>query len=93
MTCPRTCTRATVSYITTSSQEGAYLAGILAAKMTKTKKVGIVISAADDNWYKMSGGFVQGFKSVNKTDKIYFADHQPDRLRRRRPAASASPPA
>ena len=66
-----------VSYITTSSQEGAYLAGILAAKMTKTHKVGIVISAADDNWYKMSGGFAQGFRSVDKTSKIYFATISP----------------
>ena len=69
--------KGTTSYVTTSSQQGSYLAGILAAKMTKTKKVGIVISAADDNWYKMSGGFVQGFKSVNKTAKIYFATISP----------------
>jgi basic membrane protein A and related proteins len=66
-----------VSYITTSSQEAAYLAGILAAKTTKTHKVGIVISAADDNWYKMSGGFAQGFRSVDKTSKIYFATVSP----------------
>ena len=66
-----------VSYITTSSQQGAYLAGILAAKMTKTHKVGIVISAADDNWYKMSGGFAQGFRSVDKTSKIFFATISP----------------
>jgi simple sugar transport system substrate-binding protein len=65
--------KGTTSYITTSSQEGAYLAGILAAKTTKTHKVGIVISAADDNWYKMSGGFAQGFRSVDKSSKIYFA--------------------
>lgn len=69
--------KGTTSYITTSSQQGAYLAGILAAKMTKTQKVGIVISAADDNWYKMSGGFVQGFRSVNKKAKIYFATISP----------------
>ena len=67
----------TTSYITTSSQQGAYLAGILAAKKTKTHKVGIVISAADDNWYKMSGGFVQGFRHVNKKAKIFFATISP----------------
>jgi basic membrane protein A len=66
-----------VSYITTSSQEGSYLAGILAAKTTKTHKVGIVISAADDNWYKMSGGFAAGFRSVDKTSKIFFATVSP----------------
>jgi basic membrane protein A and related proteins len=69
--------KGTTSYITTSSQEGAYLAGILAAKMTKTHKVGIVISAADDNWYKMSGGFAQGFRSIDKTSKISFATISP----------------
>ena len=69
--------KGSVSYITTSSQEAAYLAGILAAKTTKTHKVGIVISAADDNWYKMSGGFAQGFRSVDKTSKIYFATISP----------------
>jgi basic membrane protein A len=66
-----------VSYVTTSSQEAAYLAGILAAKTTKTHKVGIVISAADDNWYKMSGGFAKGFRSVDKTSKIFFATVSP----------------
>jgi simple sugar transport system substrate-binding protein len=66
-----------VSYVTTSSQEGAYLAGILAAKTTKTHKVGIVISAADDNWYKMSGGFATGFRSIDKTSKIFFATVSP----------------
>src|SRR5205823_14935540 len=59
------------------SQEGAYLAGILAARMTKTHKVGIVISAADDNWYKMSGGFGSGFRSIDKKSKIYFATVSP----------------
>jgi len=66
-----------LSYITTSSQEGAYLAGILAARMTKTHKVGIIISASDDNWYKMSGGFAAGFRSVDQTSKIFFATISP----------------
>src|SRR5438132_3741319 len=66
-----------VSYITTSSQEGAYLAGVLAAKTTKTHKIGIIISAADDNWYKMSGGFAAGFRSIDKSSKIFFATVSP----------------
>src|SRR6266568_4488678 len=74
---PTNLTKGYVSYVTTSSQEGAYLAGILAAKMTKTHKVGIVISASDDNWYKMSGGFAAGFRSVDKTSKIFFATVSP----------------
>ncbi len=74
---PSNLKKGVVSYVTTSSQEGAYLAGILAAKTTKTHKVGIVISAADDNWYKMSGGFAAGFRSIDKTSKIYFATVSP----------------
>jgi simple sugar transport system substrate-binding protein len=74
---PTNLTKDYVSYVTTSSQEGAYLAGILAAKMTRTHTVGIVISAADDNWYKMSGGFAVGFRSVDKTSKIIFATVSP----------------
>jgi simple sugar transport system substrate-binding protein len=66
-----------VSTITTSSQEGSYLAGILAARTTKTHKLGIVISATDPNWYKMSGGFAAGVRSVDKTSKIYFATVSP----------------
>jgi basic membrane protein A len=69
---PTQLTKNYVSNITTSSQQGSYLAGILAARMTKTKHVGIVISASDTNWYKMSGGFVAGVKSVNKNIKISF---------------------
>ncbi len=74
---PTNLTKGLVSYITTSSQQGAYLAGMLAARTTKTHKVGIVISAADANWYKMSGGFAAGFRSIDKSSKIYFATVSP----------------
>ena len=70
-------TKGLVSYITTSSQQGAYLAGILAARTSKTHKVGIIISASDSNWYKMSGGFAAGFRSVDKSSKIFFATVSP----------------
>lgn len=66
-----------VSNITTSAQQAAYLAGILAAKMTKTDKVGIVISANDSNWFEMSGGFAAGVASVNKAIKVLFAEIGP----------------
>jgi basic membrane protein A and related proteins len=74
---PTNLTKGLVSYITTSSQQGAYLAGILAARTTKTHKVGIIISASDSNWYKMSGGFAAGFRSIDKASKIYFATVSP----------------
>ncbi len=66
-----------VSNITTSAQEGAYLAGILAAKTTKTNVVGIVISASDTNWYEMSGGFAAGVHSVNPKITVRFAEIGP----------------
>ena len=66
-----------VSNITTSAQQGAYLAGILAAKTTKTKTVGIVVSANDSNWFEMSGGFAAGIRSVNRHIKVLFAEIGP----------------
>ena len=74
---PTNLTKGLVSYVTTSSQQGSYLAGILAARVTKTHKIGIIISAADDNWYKMSGGFAAGFRSIDKASKIFFATVSP----------------
>src|SRR5262249_6533830 len=62
-----------VSNVITNAQEGAYLAGILAALVTKTGTLGIVVSAADENWYKQSGGFVQGARSINRNVKFRYA--------------------
>ncbi len=62
-----------VADVETSSQQGSYLAGILAAKTTKTGTLGIVTSAADTNWFKMAGGFAAGAKSVNPDLKFRFA--------------------
>lgn len=62
-----------VADVETSSQQGAYLAGVLAAKTTKTKTLGIVISAADTNWFKQAGGFAAGAKSVAPDVKFRFA--------------------
>jgi simple sugar transport system substrate-binding protein len=41
--------------------------------MTKTGTLGIVVSAADPNWYKQSGGYCQGARSVNKGVKFKYA--------------------
>lgn len=49
----------------TASQQGGYLAGVLAANESKSGKLGIVISADDTNWNKQAGGFVAGARSVN----------------------------
>jgi len=62
-----------VADVETSSQQGAYLAGILAARTTKTGTLGIVISAADTNWFKQAGGFVAGARSVDPDVEFRFA--------------------
>ena len=62
-----------VSNVITAAQQGAYLAGVLAAQVTKTGTLGIVVSASDENWFKQSGGFVQGARSINKNLKFRFA--------------------
>jgi basic membrane protein A len=61
-----------VNAIETNGENGGYLAGVLAGKMTKTGTVAIVVSAEDLNWSKMSGGFVAGVRSVSPADKILF---------------------
>lgn len=74
---PNELVKGLVSTITTSAEQGGYLAGILAAKTTKTHTVGIVVSASDSNWFEMSGGFAAGVASVNKKIKVLFAEIGP----------------
>ena len=62
---PGATTEGLVANVSTDSQEGGYLAGVLAANMTQTGQLGIVISADDVNWHKQAGGFVAGAQSVN----------------------------
>jgi basic membrane protein A len=61
----------------TASQEGAYLAGVLAAKTSKSGTLGIVISADDTNWNKQAGGFVAGARSEDPNVEIEFAQIGP----------------
>src|SRR5688572_19051550 len=48
-----------VADYTLSGHEGAYLAGILAAKTTQTKSVGIVVSGEPPSWNSQSAAFAQ----------------------------------
>ncbi|MFH0916782.1 MAG: BMP family ABC transporter substrate-binding protein [bacterium] len=57
----------------TMAQEGAYLAGVLAAMTTKTGTVGVIISADDENWNKMAGGFITAAKATKADIKIKLA--------------------
>ncbi len=62
-----------VQDIETNAQDGAYLAGVLAAKTTKSKTVGIVISADDENWTKMAAGFATGVRATDPSVKMLMA--------------------
>jgi basic membrane protein A and related proteins len=64
-----------VASIGTDGGEGGYLAGVLAASMTQTGTLGIVLSASGDvNWLKQAGGFVQGARSVSPDVQFQKAD-------------------
>ena len=58
---------------TLSGHDGAYLAGVLAAKMTRTGSVGIVVSGEPPSWNSQSAGFAQGVKAGNSGVKIIYA--------------------
>jgi len=54
------------------AQEGAYLAGVLAAKMTRSKIVGCVVSAEPPDWNRMTAGFMEGLYSVDPEIKFLY---------------------
>jgi basic membrane protein A len=63
----------TVATILTEAQQGAYLAGVAAALTTEQKKIGIVASAENANWFAMSSGFAEGVYSVDPSIQIEIA--------------------
>jgi len=62
-----------VADYTLSGHQGAYLAGVLAAKMSKTGTVGIVVSGEPPSWNSQSAGFAQGVKATNPDAKVLYA--------------------
>jgi len=58
---------------TLSGHEGAYLAGRLAAKTSKTGSVGIVVSGEPPSWNSQSAAFAQGVKDEKAGTKIVYA--------------------
>lgn len=62
-----------VTDYTLSGHEGAYLAGRLAAKMSKTGTVGIVVSGEPPGWNTQSAAFAQGAKEENAKAKVIYA--------------------
>jgi simple sugar transport system substrate-binding protein len=62
-----------VTDYTLSGHEGAYLAGVLAAKTSTTKSVGIVVSGEPPSWNSQSAAFAQGVKATDPAVKILYA--------------------
>ena len=58
---------------TLSGHEGAYMAGALAAKMSKSKTVGIVVSGEPPSWNSQSAAFASGVKATDSGVKILYA--------------------
>lgn len=58
---------------TLSGHEGAYLAGALAAKMSQSKTVGIVVSGEPPSWNSQSAAFANGVKATDSGVKILYA--------------------
>ena len=62
-----------VADYTLSGHDGAYIAGQMAAKMTRTGTVGIVVSGEPPSWNSQSAGFAQGVKATKDSVKIIYA--------------------
>jgi simple sugar transport system substrate-binding protein len=62
-----------VADYTASGHEGAYLAGRLAAKMSKTGTVGIVVSGEPPSWNSQSAAFAEGAKAEKPGINVRYA--------------------
>ncbi len=58
---------------TLSGHEGAYLSGRLAAKMSTTGTVGIVVSGEPPSWNSQSAGFAEGVRAENPDVNVLYA--------------------
>jgi basic membrane protein A len=62
-----------ISDVETQAQEVAYLAGVLAAKLTKSGTVGIVASDQSPTWNYMVVGFAEGVHATSTTVKVLYS--------------------
>ena len=62
-----------VADYTLHGHEGAYLAGRLAARMTRTGTVGIVVSGEPPSWNSHSAGFALGARATSPEIRILYA--------------------
>jgi len=62
-----------VSDYTLSGHEGAYLTGRMAARMSRSGVVGVVVSGEPPSWNAQSAGFAQGVKDESAEVKLVYA--------------------
>jgi basic membrane protein A and related proteins len=62
-----------VADYTLSGHQGAYLAGILAARMTQSKTVGVVVTGEPPSWNSQSAAFAQGVHATDPAVRIVYA--------------------
>ncbi len=58
---------------TLHGHDGAYLAGAMAALMTRTGTVGIVVSGEPPSWNSQSAGFAMGARATNPDINLIYA--------------------
>lgn len=62
-----------VADYTLSGHEGAYLAGRLAARMTRSGVVGVVVSGEPPSWNSHSAAFAQGIRDEKEDVRLIYA--------------------
>src|SRR6202789_1603655 len=62
-----------VADYTLSGLEGAYLAGVLAGKTSRTHVVGIVVAAESPPWHTQSAAFAQGVRATDPGVRVLYA--------------------
>ena len=62
-----------VADYTLSGHQGAYLAGMLAAQLSRTGTLGIVVSGEPPSWNSQSAGFAMGARAANANVKLLYA--------------------
>ncbi len=62
-----------VADYTLSGHQGAYLAGVLAARTTQSGVLGIVVSGEPPSWNSQSAGFAQGVHATDPKLRIVYA--------------------
>ncbi|MEP0322206.1 putative B6 ABC transporter substrate-binding protein [Bauldia litoralis] len=70
---PSALTPGLITDYTLSGHQGAYLAGRMAAKMSRSKTVGIVVSGEPPSWNSQSAAFAEGVKAEDADVKVIYA--------------------